>query len=349
MTIDMSYGVKEWSLTPANLAEIGEVDEFYETYLKIREIYEDLLAPYANECKAWNGQDYDKQVRKAVMNICDPVLLRNRRLFTNDDIILHANAYGFEHFQFCYYELPEDSILTLTCRLCDFDGFLREFQVAVTRILYRRRLREKPQYKFEPFFQEVNTHIDLVVKQWGSNQEWHAGKLVNEPLTDEPLYKYESLISTTCHREHHKVEPAVYIAASMDRESIIRIPCHYCTECKKYYIGAITYSIFMKNYGRMVFEKYVMNSEGWEAKLQNESKLHRLGYNVIKDGMTENERQSLLLWLLDHKRITYREISETLEWNIRQFENSFPHRFAVREWMADQEYISRLVDSERVK
>ena len=55
--------------------------------------------------------------------------------------------------------------------------------------------------------------------------------------------------------------------------------------------------------------------------------------------MSEEARRSLLVYLLDHKRITHFEICSTIEQNIRLFQFSYRHQLAVTKWKSDLKYI----------
>lgn len=74
-----------------------------------------------------------------------------------------------------------------------------------------------------------------------------------------------------------------------------------------------------------------------------ESKLHSLGYNVIKGNMSETERERLLIHLIDNNLISYVELCATIEQNINIFKNSYIHRFAVEEWKTDLKAIGNYI------
>lgn len=59
--------------------------------------------------------------------------------------------------------------------------------------------------------------------------------------------------------------------------------------------------------------------------------------------MTSDERQRLLIYLLKHDKISYLEMCDTIERNIRMFRYSEMHQSAVGKWKDDLRYIGEYV------
>ncbi len=335
----------EYALNKKNLALIGALDDFHEIYNAVYDIYEPIMKEVVEESQAHNSVPasgkIDKMARKKVKEICDPLLDQYKMIFTDDPkrLYLKVTAFSLER-------CTPKGICKLEFSVGSFADFLVQIQWAVTNTLYGRRLATKPKYHFDPFKNEVNEHIKNYISDHNINlpdidliEEEHE-------LTPDPLYVYNMLSSTLCHREQHFVVPDIYYGESLEDEKVVRLPVHYCEQCEKYYIGAVTYDMYEKIYGTIVAEKYRFNDHGIDFdEFCNESRLHRFGYNVIAGELSEMERRSLLVLLIKDGMMTYEEVSRTIERDIRHF-SSIPRMGpAVSKWKSDQKYISDLVRS----
>lgn len=116
------------------------------------------------------------------------------------------------------------------------------------------------------------------------------------------------------------------------------LPAHYCTQCKRYMMGSISYGLFIKAYGK--FSNPVDGGMvGMQWDMMRESKLHSLGYKADEDS-TATERQTLLKRLIDSKQITFFEVTSTIERDIRTFENHPNFINAIPRWRSDLQFIN---------
>ena len=119
------------------------------------------------------------------------------------------------------------------------------------------------------------------------------------------------------------------------------LPTHYCEACNRYMIGSLTLSLFKEFGGDFIGRtlKWLPgDSKAWSVL--GESKLHKLGYNVIEGKLSTAERQNLLIAILEGKQLTFFEIVATIEQNIHMFESNPRMQKAVRKWQCDLSFVN---------
>lgn len=328
------------ALNPSNLAVFGALDDFYDVYCAIESVYDKQRKLYVeqngSEKTLW-PMDLDEMARKEVRNLCEPLINKYKYLFDPDQGYIFATAYGFRVFSYLNVT-PIHQKLKFTIKYISFREFLEQLQFVVTRILHHRITKGKPKYAFERLSSEINARIESLAKAKASVCKVEPSS--SSPATTAPLYLFDILSSTLCYRNNHPVVPARFVADLANGTGQLILPVHYCNYCDKYFIGTKTLAQFEKDYGKVIVDRRKMSDDddGFSS-FRAESKLHQLGYNVIDGNMSEEARRSLLVYLLDHKRITYFEICSTIEQNIRHFQFSYRHQLAVTKWKSDLKYI----------
>lgn len=326
-----------WALTPVNLAAIGAIDDFYDLYVSIREIYKtqwDQFVETNGNSKTLFCDQWNKLCKKEVRRACEPVMNRHLHYFADGYTKIFANAYGFQVFDFLNIKRQAGRNLTFDMYFVSFDDFLVQLQIAVTRIIHNWKLQDQPKYAFERLQEEINNHIlayvqnNTVVKILSSNE--------TTQVIEEVLYIYENLSSTTCYIKKHPVNEACFVSNFSVGSGKIVLPVHYCQKCKKHFIGRTTLELFEKNYGKLLIQRKPLDeTEDLFASFNMESYLHQLGYNV-SDGRTDRERQTYLVMLLKNNRITYLDMVRCIELNIRIHSNK---PVAVEKWKRDLKFI----------
>lgn len=326
-----------WALTPVNLAAIGAIDDFYDLYVSIQEIYKTQWEQFVEtngNSKTLFWDQWNKFCKKEVRRACEPVMNRHLHIFADGYTKIFANAYGFQVFDFLNINRQKDRSLAFDMYFVSFADFLVQLQVAVTRIIHNWKLQDQPKYAFERLQEEINNHIlayvqnNTVVKILSGNE--------TTQVTQEVLYIYENLSSTTCYINKHPVTEDCFVSNFAVGSGKIVLPVHYCQKCKKHFIGRTTLELFEKNYGKLLIQrKQLDETENLFASFNMESYLHQLGYNV-SDGRTDRERQTYLAMLLKNNRITYLDIVRCIEQNIRIHSNK---PVAVEKWKRDLRFI----------
>lgn len=333
----------KWALTPNNVAAIGAIDDFYDLYVYIQEVYEEqseqFFAAYGNK-RYLRPDMLDELCRKQVRKLCEPVMNKYLHIFADEYDKIFANAYGFATFSFYNWKGVSRANQPGIIRYSEisFADFLIEFQYAISRIIHSWKTKTQPKYAFDRLSIEINDHVLSYIQ---CNTVIEALPIEDAtPTTDAILYIYETLTSTYCSINKHPITEARYVANSVVGTDKIVLPVHYCSKCKKYFIGEITLKLFEKNYGKLLIEKRKLTDAGDTFSAFNpESRLFQLGYNV-SDNRADTERQQLLIALLENKKITYLDMVKCIENNIRFHPNN---PLAIAKWKRDLKYIGEHV------
>lgn len=329
----------KWALSPTNLALLGALDDFYDVYCSIIDIYNEHANCYYDE----NGKEktltpwaLDNLARRDVRKACEPLLNKHLHIFSEKYNRIFANAYGFSAFSF--FCVPLSPTNDFVFKQISFSAFLVEIERAVIRIIYRWKSKETPCYDLENLAKEINSHIENLAKN--KRKEYLENSTEQKATTNATLFLFDRLSSTRCYKSNHPVMPKSFVADLINDRGKIALPVHYCNYCKKYFIGKKTLSLFEKTYGKLFVEKRMAcELDNDFTNFRTESKLHRLGYNVIEGDMTKEERQKRLIYLLEHNKISYLEICSTIEQNILMFKNSYRHAYAITKWQEDLKFI----------
>lgn len=340
------------AFSPTNLAILGALDDFFDAYCAIEYIYDNQKIQFMRDTgKEPDVYELNTLAKEDVCDICEPVINKYLYLFTGETSPIIAKTFGFHTFSFFELKSKTKSIFDKNnWRYSSFAEFLSSIH-SVVSLIFAKRLQQTSQSKrpLEQLWSEqwnkINTRLEDFASAKLEDCRISCGNRENP--TDAVLYLFETLSSTSCYKNNHPVVAARFVADKMDGSGQIILPAHYCNYCKKYFIGVKTLNLFEKNFGKLVIQKRVLTGkESNTFDFRAESLLHQLGYNVIDGNMTERERQYLLVYLLNHKKISYLEICATIEQNIRMFQYSYRHQLAVTKWKDDLRYIGAYVVKE---
>lgn len=331
----------QWALTPSNLAKIGAIDDFYDLYVFIQELYEyqrKVCTAVYGESWALQPDAWDNSCRREVRRACEPIMNKYLCMFVGGYSKIFANSYGFARFSFLRYKPLLDTCPPYGRRIfigfISFAQFLIEIQYAITRIIHRWKTSVQSDYPFKEMCDEINDHILAYVHEHTEVEILTDGE--SAIVMDAVLNVYENLSGISCRLREHPIVPEKFVADFASGSGKIALPVHYCRECNKYFIGKTTLQLFEKDYGKMLVKRHRMKSEGDAfASLSEESLLFQLGYNV-SDNRSDSDRQKLLVTLLEKKCISYIDMVKTIEFNIKVH---YDKPLAVQKWKRDLKYI----------
>lgn len=358
-----------YGLTPFNLALDGCVDQFYELYQQVYNSYLDIA-----KTRGFNLNELgycDHQVVLQNMGAIEHLAWRRLKIFVNDyrSIRLELQMPDFKYFTFFdegkikdfkrerdfeeywhekfpnsshpydpnKYNAQTNGIFFLQKTAITFARFLELFQNIVCRAIYRIRKETHPHCDLFDIRKTVSEHIEARMKQRREATLPPQGeKLV---ANTETLYLFDSLKNTKCKQEDHPVSTKQYNVLSAVDSTVVAVPAHYCSKCKRYMMGTLSYSLFVKHYGKIT-NQVVGDSQIDHWAKRSESKLHKLGYTVQSNGTTAFERQSLLTDLITTNQITFWEVVCTIEDDIRTFRNHPNFIYAIPRWEEDLKFIN---------
>lgn len=338
---------KKCALTSKNLAILGALDDFYGLYFKIYSEFTEAMVEFTKMQMEKTGEPYDGSIQFHLTPEMEnnarkhfiPVLNRNVGLFTNEYETFMANKSEFRNFP--YYIIRGYSYCYAT-----FQEFCQAVEQIYIDMIYKWKKQINPNVRIEDIENQVNTRLQILTAI--KEKEIFSENQVDEQVSgDETLYLVEALPMISCYQQKHDIVARKYQAKLFNGTGTIILPTHYCTACKKYFIGDKTLKEYENQYGKILVrrQKYLTQKQQESVfdKFDPESRLHQYGYNVKADGMTDLERQRILIALIESKRVTYYEICRTIEQCINLFQSQAKYSQAVTKWKRDLKFIGDYV------
>ena len=331
------------AMTKSNMAILGAFDEFYDVFKKLFEIYDDGFDELILVRKGKRPDIYtvNKYVNKKSRNLIESLLKKYSFLFVSPPETIHASAYAFSDFTLFEY----DDLKGFKPK--SFQNFLYDIQYRIAIVHNRYKQYNRVFCTFEDAYAEINEHIIAEVEKTKETIVIKCEKKID--ITNKPLYVFEVLSSTSCHRYKHAVITSPFYAPLVDGSGILVLPTHFCQSCDKYLIGKNTLSLYDKSFGKTLIERRTETTDE-NSKFNSfniESLLHQLGYNVIDGELSETERHNILIAILTTQKMTYFEICQSIEQNIRLFDGMPEKKLAVTKWRDDLKYLGDYVISHR--
>lgn len=152
-----------------------------------------------------------------------------------------------------------------------------------------------------------------------------------------------------CVYEEHNltaVEAIIKVLTSNNKVIDVKVSAAHCKECNQYIILKTDFKS-IKQKGTLLC-RVIDETPEYIAKHKNssffgtESRVHSLGYNVIKQGYnyTFAQRKSILANIIENYGITQHEILSMLDTNIARKMNLPNYADAVDKWQQDREFVA---------
>lgn len=170
----------------------------------------------------------------------------------------------------------------------------------------------------------------------------------NHAIKEQPLKAVVLSHNRKCVYEYHNlVDINIIVRVLLPSTKIINVPvlAAYCKECNQY--------IILKNDFKKIRQKGILlcqvTDETKEHLSHNmhttysatESRIHSLGYNVIKQyGYTFEQRKMILANIMENYNITKHEILSMIDTNIARKINLPNYADAINKWKQDREFVS---------
>lgn len=170
-------------------------------------------------------------------------------------------------------------------------------------------------------------------------------------------FKCNSFIVRTnvfqCTNQNHKlrdIKGRVKILNAFNEVKIVEFNAAYCPKCQKFFILDSDYQE-ISNLGELLCNVFVKTKTGYRIErvfdLQEESLLHRMGYNVnARDGLNANYRHLILANAVDEGLLSRSEICSFLNYLINRSYGRWGFEMAIKKWEDDKDYISNYKSDE---
>lgn len=309
-------------------------DEFHDVYEDLRDLCSDAGIP--TTYNFWGRNDLLSEIRENKQ----PVIIEQ---FTSKAINLVKEQWGF----FMDSPVPDDSVLldrykndwtsvigsesilkgrNLTIRI--FCISFNDFLLCIMDVMFGSQQLPSEAVR------KIKTQLEDIYKK-SQEVRLPPGTVILDRILQE-LTIYKTLYNISCNINDHKVISAV--GTLQTEEGEVSLPIHYCSECRKAFIGKESLKFYQKSCGD--FQTDISEEPDYFGDL-GKSELYRYGYNVRADGMSRKQRRKLLIGLYETKKMTAFQIRRDLEKNIFMFKNNKYFKFAIKKWNDDLEFFNQ--------
>lgn len=170
----------------------------------------------------------------------------------------------------------------------------------------------------------------------------------NNENSNNPQYVKSIVLSYNrkCFNEKHTIIDIIAIIKVATHSGIIEVkkPAAYCPECSQYIILKSDFKSIKKK-GALLCEVIdktpkALENHNNQSYLGTESKIHALGYNVIKEyGYTYKQRKIILANIMENYNISKHEILSMLDTNIARKIKLPNYADAVSKWKEDRIFV----------
>ena len=347
-------------LTKKNLAILGVYDEFIDLYDRVVEIYDRELTNHhldgivtLEQCILVK-RNTEERVRCAL----DHVRMSIGRIYTDDYQNLRMNRQVVKLFNLIETkeQKPRKAIPVYTWRYKTFDKFVEDITTCIIACVYYNNLPHKgkridledlnncfPQIE-KTVFEYINNLLVERNKTIIKTYNKHSGIEIQKAT----LWVFSNLHTISCNRKSHHVIPSTRNVNLTNNNAVVYLPVHKCTSCGKTFIGFETLKIYERLYGKTStylisdYNNKKFDKDSFEWSKLGESELHKKGYNVKADGMSEQERRELLSSLINSKQMTVFQICRDIESAIKIFDGRDNYKLAVAKWKRDLKFVNEL-------
>lgn len=327
------------TLTKENAVILGVFDHLYALNAALWESFDEEYNRLIVERKGSKPSHHtvENNIRKKTRALFEDFLKTYSYIFIDSEKPLHTTAKSLEYFTL--FE-PDKKSKDIFYKMKTFQRFLYDVEDVADRIVFERNHKNRIFCTGEDVAQQVSNRILSLVEQRKAEIILDSASTLT--LTDNPLYIFENLRSTSCFRHEHPITTEPFYAEKADGSGIVLLPTLYCDVCRKYMIGRVTLSVFDKSFGKTMLERRKEESEDQPFNgFRVESELHQLGYNVIDGELTDDERHNILSYILTHNKLEYKTVVASIEQNVRIFEGIPKYQLAVQKWKEDLKFIGK--------
>ena len=347
----MSAKIELTAATPENFNLLGIYDECYDLYERIMDycdqVIEENTNPNTGMCTI-GTEGLRKRSSAKVKKLLNAFFKEHCYIFTTEYQILYTNSKALRNCDFVYCDMSvadDHRGFKYIYKHQPIKKFIAGLELIAARIIANRKEREGQKVPVESILKEVDFRIKMLASQAWAERKVNLDE-ANLPFECSQLHVFKALHRISCVRNHHEVKPDVCIIPIVGSgKTAVRVPVHVCEKCKKKFIGYESYKLFCGEYGNLLFERSWDEDfeDDFFGRFKAESKLHRMGYNVVDGLLTEKERRNLLKMLIDQNLMKYHEICSDIEKAIRLFDGRKEYIIAVDKWRKDLAFLGNYV------
>lgn len=335
-----------YALDINSAALLGILDELYGIYMTLKEIYERSLEEYFSNPETedrFPDYDYfDKLNHRMTKKNLNGFFQSHSDIFTLEYQPLRVNDIVLKRFSMCYFQHGEGrNFLSAEIKLITFAEFIKDIQLMAYRLIERRKEFDQDYPINDPMvvWDEVNGKINDMVREREKNV------FIQQPsrtvqANSHTVIVFRSLAAISCNRAGHEIESDSRLVPLLNGKGMVRLPVHDCKTCGRLFVGEKTLEVYEHLYGKMHLKLEKDEGSTEYFRFLTESPLHRVGYNVQANGMSEAQRRQLLKDFLDNGVFTPFEIIRDIERAINLFEYRPEYVNAVNKWKSDLQFVA---------
>ena len=342
----------DYAANPERFALIGAFDDAYAAYEEIYEINTNLIEKNRSDILAGNTShmigifDIREKLLPQYIQILNDFYEKQTLVFTDEYDQLSLQSETLNGIFFCFTDIKKthsktkDFAFKISYKTISLLDFIRLIENIAIKLIVHEKRKETPRYPEKILFDEIEDKVQSKIF-YDASTACLERRIDNGYTIDDLVIPnfviFKSLNNISCRQRKHIIRSTTYAVPVIGKKQrLVQMPVHYCETCRKTFIGIETCKLYAKVYGQICFDykpdtglEHLFN--GYEL----ESKLHRLGYNVIEGELSEKERHNILSWLIDTKTMSYFEICRDIENAISIFDGRPNYFNALKKWRSD--------------
>lgn len=331
-------------LTETNMINLGIYDD-------IKNLYDDIYDSCRNAInKCQNDNEMFAVIHnidEVYRNILDDFFKKYTYVFTDECTRLCVNVPAARNLFFISIKDHPSKPLGLIFSFSTFKKFVKNLEHVSVMLVWWNKQKQLPKISYENIRKQICQHIENLVTKSISNNETDS----LQAYQDEELIIYNNLTAIECNVKKHRLSNQRLTVYTLN-DSPVSLTVHRCLDCGKVFLGKETLLAYERVVGKLLIrtldtiEKSKNNDAYSSFKLQSE--LYSWGYNVQKEGLSEKERQDLLINLLNKNKITLFAMRRDIEKAINIFKHHPQFALALKKWKSDLEFINEYVESQQL-
>ena len=168
----------------------------------------------------------------------------------------------------------------------------------------------------------------------------------NETDAYTVVYVYFGL-NNRCMRHKHIIESVTAETINAKNGQSVEINVHHCKTCNKYFINYEALQTYIR---REIFPVLTYSLEDYDQNgLRVASELMLYGYNVREGGLTREQRQKILSWIIDSGLLSKSSIIRDLQFKVNYNGRKKGNANAKKKWQDDIQFVSQYVKGNSTK
>lgn len=330
----------------SNLFIMGLHDTVYQLYNALVDLYDGAATQTSKETLSFT-EKVDECCEKEAIRLIDRFISRYTHFFISDKAPLQIVGTGLKPFSMLQERKGQKS-LQIEITIVSYTIFLEKLFDLIVRMVLHRRREDKPRLTYEVVEGEILERMNHIISQYRKRMlVEHADDFT---VDGGELFVYANFSSLSCNLSHHKVIPAEYIAKRVSGSGYVVLSVHRCETCGRIFIGKYTLSLYESEFGKLDIllrqDSDMMATGGFEG-IGLETQLHREGYTVSTNRLSERERRALLIRLLEIKKMDYFEIVRDIKTAINTQKHLPGRAIHVERWKGDLDFLRQYMDKRR--